>query len=55
MIKPEKPVLAECGVHNGETSSFQQFFVGERLFPTYSANTMEAPLVGGVVFLLLCI
>ena len=53
MIKSAKPVLAEGGVHSGETSTSQHFFVGNlRLTPNYK-NTTEALLVKGVNCLLL--
>ena len=51
MNKPAKPALTEGGVHNGKTSTSQQFFVGNlMLLSPNSKNTNEASLVEGVIF-----
>ena len=53
MTKPVKPALAEGGVHSGETSTSQPFFVSNIMLTPNSKNTTEASLVEGVNFLLL--
>ena len=50
MTKPAKPALAEVGLHSGETSTSQHFFVGNLLLPPNSKNMTEALLVEGVFF-----
>ena len=55
MTKPAMPALAEGGVHSGETSMSQHFFVDNLMLPPNSKNTVEILLVEGVNFIILYI